>query len=180
MGKATQDLRNEHEAILNVFQIMEKAFSLNAKEDDAVLVFGNELVYFLKIFADKCHHGKEEDYLFAELAGKGVQNEGGQIGMLLQEHRQGREYIARMGTSLESRDLANFKITAIQYRDLLKSHIDKENNDLFVKADALLNDDKQDDLAEKFESFEEGIIGHGVHEQLHSMIHQWELKFIGE
>jgi hemerythrin-like domain-containing protein len=26
------------------------------------------LIYFLKTFADKCHHGKEENYLFKELA----------------------------------------------------------------------------------------------------------------
>ena len=82
-----------------------------------------------------------------------------------------------LSKALDAKDLVSFKIAAGQYRDLLKNHIAKENNVLFVMADSLLDDDKQDDLAEKFETFEEGIIGHGVHEQLHGMIHQWEQKF---
>lgn len=177
MGKATQDLRNEHDAILHVFTILDNVLSLNTKSNADNLQFGNELVYFLKIFADKCHHGKEEDILFKELENKGVPNEGGPIGAMLQEHQQGREYIALMNKSLESKDLANFKNTAIKYRDLLRSHIAKENNVLFMMADKLLDDKKQDELYERFENHEETVIGHGVHEELHSKIHKWEEEF---
>ncbi len=180
MGKATQDLRSEHDSILHVFHIMDQAFYSSAQGEAAVLNFGKELVYFLKIFADQCHHGKEENYFFAELTAHGMPAESGQITDLLAEHQQGRDAIARMSQSLEAGDLANFKTAAIGYRDLLQSHIDKENNDLFVKADALLGDGVQDELAEKFESFEEGVIGHGIHEQLHAMIDQWAKQFGGE
>lgn len=177
MGKATQDLQSEHDSILHVFRIMDQAFTSTPQEEAAVLNFGKELVYFLKIFADQCHHGKEENYFFAELAAHGMPAESSQIADLLAEHQQGREAIARMSQYLESGDLANFKTAAIAYRDLLRSHIDKENNDLFVKAEALLGEDVQDALAEKFESFEEGVIGHGIHEQLHAMIDQWAEQF---
>ncbi len=67
MGKATQDLKNEHESILHVLKIVDKAISNNVKDNDTIIKFGNELVYFLKTFADKCHHGKEETHLFTEL-----------------------------------------------------------------------------------------------------------------
>lgn len=174
MGKATQDLRNEHDAILHVFTILDKMLSSNSKSDADNLRFGNELVYFLKIFADKCHHGKEEDILFKELEKNGVPNEGGPIGAMLKEHQQGREYIALMNKSLESKDLADFKNTAIKYRDLLRSHIAKENNVVFMMADKLLDDKKQDELFERFKNHEEIVIGHGVHEELHSKIHKWE------
>jgi hemerythrin-like domain-containing protein len=180
MGKATQDLRSEHDSILHVFHIMDRAFSSSAQNDAALLNFGKELVYFLKKFADQCHHGKEENYFFAELAAHGMPAESGQIAVLLAEHRQGREAIARMSQALESGDVANFKSAAVGYRDLLRSHIDKENNDLFVKADTLLGDEAQAELAEKFESFEEGVIGHGIHEQLHAMIDQWAEQFGGK
>lgn len=174
MGKATEDLRNEHEAILHVFTILDRMLSSTTKSDTENLQFGNELVNFLKIFADKCHHGKEEGILFKELENKGVPNEGGPIGAMLLEHQQGREYIALMNQSLESKDLANFKNTAIKYRDLLRNHIAKENNILFMMADRLLDDKKQDDLFAKFENHEENVIGHGVHEELHAKIHTWE------
>jgi hemerythrin-like domain-containing protein len=177
MGKATQDLRNEHDAILHVLNIVDKMLSADTKEDVDNLKFGNELVFFLKIFADKCHHGKEEDYLFKELSSRGIPDEGVQVGELLIEHQQGREYISSMSKSLESKDLDNFKATAAKYRDLLRTHIDKENNDLFVMADKLLDEARQSELFEKFEIHEESVVGHGVHDELHSMIHKWEEEF---
>ncbi len=66
IGKAIQDLRKEHESILNVLNIADKVISSRSDEVKK-LQFGKELVYFLKKFADKCHHGKEENYLFNEL-----------------------------------------------------------------------------------------------------------------
>lgn len=177
MGKATQDLRNEHDAILHVFTIIDKMLSTGIKEDVEIIKFGDELIFFLRTFADKCHHGKEEDYLFKELIARGIPNEGGPIGVMLQEHKQGREYITVMNKFLESKDLINFKTNASKYRDLMRNHIDKENNGLFVMADKVLDDSKQNELFEKFETHEDTVIGHGVHEQLHSMIHKWEDEF---
>jgi len=67
MGKATQDLRKEHEAILYVLQILDKMMESDSRDAENMLRYYGEVVYFLKIFADKCHHGKEENYLFKEL-----------------------------------------------------------------------------------------------------------------
>ncbi|MFX4262470.1 hemerythrin domain-containing protein [Pelotomaculum propionicicum] len=177
MGKATQDLRKEHDSILHVLKIMDKMISADTKGDNTKPQYYNELVYFLKIFADKCHHGKEENFLFAELIKKGVPNEGGPVGVMLKEHNLGREYIALMNKALESKDLTEFNTAAAKYRNLLLSHIEKENNVLFVMADQLLDEDMQDKLYQDFEQHEESVIGHGVHEELHSMIHKWSEKF---
>jgi hemerythrin-like domain-containing protein len=177
MGKATQDLKTEHDAILHVLNIVDKVVSSDEKDDIEIFKFGNELIYFLKTFADKCHHGKEEDYLFKALNARGISSEGGPIWVMLQEHKLGREYISLMSKSLESKDLTDFKTNAVKYRDLLISHIGKENNVLFMMTDKLLDDAAQNDLFEKFEQHEETVIGHGVHEELHSLIHKWEDEF---
>jgi hemerythrin-like domain-containing protein len=178
MGKATQDLRKEHDAILHVLKILDKMISAdNNREIVLKIQYGNELVYFLKIFADKCHHGKEENYLFKELVKNGVPNEGGPVGVMLQEHNRGREYIVLMNKSLESKDLTGFNAAAAKYRDLIKSHIEKETNVLFAMADRILNEVKQDEMFKEFEQYEESVIGHGVHEKLHSMIHSWSEEF---
>ncbi len=177
MGKATQDLWKEHDAILHVFTIVDIILTSDTIENVEIYKFGNELIFFLKTFADKCHHGKEEDYLFKELITRGMPNEGGPIGVMLQEHRQGREYISYLSKSLESKDLSNFNNNLVKYRDLLRNHIEKENNVLFVMADKLLDDARQNELFELFEKYEDTVIGHGVHEELHSMIHKWENEF---
>lgn len=176
MGKATQDLRKEHDSILHVLSITDKIIS-SVIENTKIMHFGKELVYFLKTFGDKCHHGKEENYLFKELEKEGIPNEGGPIGVMLQEHQEGRMYIDLMNKAVEAVDAANFKINASNYSNLLRSHIEKENNILFVIADKILGDTKQDELFMKFEQHEENVIGHGVHEKLHSMIHKWMEEF---
>jgi len=177
MGKATQDLRSEHDAILHVLDILDRASAIREKDQAGFLKFGGELTGFLKIFADKCHHGKEENFLFEEMVQRGVPKEGGPIGVMLQEHKLGREYIALMATAVELKDLAKFSEAAGMYRDLLRPHIEKENTVLFVMADRLIDEAAQDEMFEKFEQHEESVIGHGVHEELHAMIHKWEEEY---
>jgi hemerythrin-like domain-containing protein len=60
------------------------------------------LLEFFQIFADRCHHGKEEDCLFPLLERKGLPREGGPIGVMLHEHGQGRELIQKMRESAEA------------------------------------------------------------------------------
>lgn len=177
MGKATQDLRKEHEAILYVLQILDKMMESDSRDSENMLRYYGEVVYFLKIFADKCHHGKEENYLFKELVNKGIPNEGGPVGVMLQEHAQGRDYIAQMSKSVDDQNISGFNNAAVQYRDLLRRHIDKENNVLFTMADKVINEQEQNLLFEQFEQHEETVIGHGVHEKLHAMIDIWAEEF---
>lgn len=176
MGKATQDLRKEHEAILFVLRILDEMMTSD-KSKETLLKYYDEVVYFLKVFADKCHHGKEENYLFKELVSKGVPNESGPVGVMLREHAQGRDLIARMSLSVQEGNIDGFHHAARQYRDLLKIHIEKENNVLFPMADNVISEQEQDTLFEQFEQYEENIIGHGVHEKLHTMIDAWAEAF---
>ncbi len=176
MGKATLDLRKEHEAILFVLQILDQMI-VSKKEPKTLFRYYDELLFFLKTFADKCHHGKEENYLFKELVAKGIPNEGGPVGVMLHEHARGREYIAQMSRCLDGGDIDGIKRAAGQYRDLLRSHIEKENNVLFEMADKVLDEHEQDRMFENFEQYEENVIGHGVHEKLHAMIDIWAEDF---
>ena len=177
MGKATQDLRNEHDAILFVLQILDKMMQSKEQSKETMLQYYGELVYFLQIFADKCHHGKEELYLFQEMVRQGIASEGGPIGVMLEEHARGREYIAHMGHALSEKDLMTFHGAAEKYRDLLRQHIDKENGILFRMADRIIEEKDQNALFEQFEQYEESVIGHGVHEKLHAMIDVWAEAF---
>jgi hemerythrin-like domain-containing protein len=173
MGKATQDLRKEHDAILYVLQILDKMMQSDSSDSETQLRYYGEVIYFLKIFADKCHHGKEENYLFKELVNKGMPNEGGPVGVMIQEHARGRDYIAQMGRSFDKEDIGGFNNAAVQYLDLLRQHIEKENNVLFMMADKVIDEQGQNLLFEQFEQYEENVIGHGVHEKLHAMIDTW-------
>jgi hemerythrin-like domain-containing protein len=174
MEKATQDLRQEHVSILHALKIYDDIMSSGPREDSVLLKYYEELIYFLQEFADKCHHGKEEDYFFKELAIEGDVRETGFIELLLEEHKLAREYVAAMDKALQSNDIEGFNSSATKYRDLLRKHIEEENNGIFLMAEEILSEDEQNMLFEKFEEHEENVIGHGVHEELHTMIHRWE------
>lgn len=176
MGKATIDLRNEHDAILFVLKVVDKMM-VSQKDQAEMLKYYDELVYFLKIFADKCHHGKEENYLFKELVNKGIANQGGPVGAMLYEHEQGRKYIADMTAGLATKDIAGINAAAAGYSHLLRGHIEKENNVLFLLADKLIDEKQQELMFEKFEQFEEEVIGQGIHDKLHAMIDTWAEVF---
>lgn len=175
MGKATEDLVKEHEAILHVLKILDKVIDTNAARNQKAACV--DLLFFLKTFADHCHHGKEENILFGELVRNGISNKGGPIGVMLRDHVQGRQFILRMTQALEMQDTQTFNHAAGQYRDLLRIHINKENMILFKLADQVLDDNKQSALYKRFTQHEETVIGNGIREKLHAIISTWADTF---
>jgi hemerythrin-like domain-containing protein len=107
-------------------------------------------------FADKLHHGKEEDYLFTVMESKGFPRDGGPTGVMLDEHEQGRIHIRGMVQALDSADTGNttsieaFTQHALAYVDLLRQHIQKEDHCLFPMANQALSDSEQQQLADSF------------------------------
>ncbi len=62
--KPTEDLIHDHKAIQVMLDIMSK-IAENIKENKGFDIEDVErIVDFLRTFADKCHHGKEENALF--------------------------------------------------------------------------------------------------------------------
>ncbi|MDA8125752.1 MAG: hemerythrin domain-containing protein [Deltaproteobacteria bacterium] len=181
MRYASEDLMNEHEGILFGLKILEKmAEPLRGNKEVTVGDF-QEMVNFLKLFADKCHHGKEEGLLFPAMERAGIQKEGGPIGQMLLEHAIGRKYIAEMTDSLEDDriDRHAFGDSANKYIELLRSHIEKENKILFPLGDKRIPLAEQEKLLEAFEQFEEDVMGRGTHEKLHQLLHTFERRYLG-
>jgi hemerythrin-like domain-containing protein len=178
MSKAIADLTNEHEAILTAIQIlgrmmtsMEKAPTVDTKDI-------HEFIGFLKEFADKCHHGKEEGLLFPALVGAGVPDKGGPIAVMLAEHAQGRKLIRDMEESISAGvDRAKLTHAAGEYAILLRVHIRKENTALFPMAEKVLTEAQLEKLYEGFEEHEEKVIGQGRHAELHATLKSLQEKY---
>jgi hemerythrin-like domain-containing protein len=176
MDTATAVLRKEHEAILKMLDVTEEvARRLNAGEQPTPETLAS-LLQFFRLFADKCHHGKEEDLLFPQLEKRGMPRTGGPLGVMLAEHEQGRALIRQMSEATEAYPSQPQKAgpawaqAARGYADLLRAHIDKENNVLFVMADRMLTPGEQTELAASFEKFEVEKMGAGTHERLHALM----------
>lgn len=180
MKTAREDLIHEHKAILHALNILESMSERIENNGDADNSDINSFVEFLKEFADKCHHGKEEDFLFPALEKAGIKKEGGPVGAMLSEHTQGRNYIRQMQNSILNYqvDRLLFIQASRDYIKLMRSHIHKENTVLFPLIDIKLSVSEQNDLYEKFENHEEKVIGKGRHEELHSILETLAVKYL--
>jgi hemerythrin-like domain-containing protein len=179
MTYASEDLVNEHEGILFGLKILEKMAGLLNSSKKVFFDDLKEMVNFLKLFADKCHHGKEEGLLFPEMEKAGIPNENGPIGQMLLEHAEGRKYVAQMAESLEKEFRPDAFVTpALHYITLLRNHIAKENNVLFPLGDSKIPMDVQKRLLSAFEEHEEKVMGTGTHEKLHEILHKFEEKYL--
>jgi hemerythrin-like domain-containing protein len=169
--KAIQELRNEHEGIKRMLRILDAVAGRVEDGDRTVHKDVDSIMEFLSVFADKCHHGKEEDHLFPALEKAGVPREGGPIGVMLAEHVQGRGFISDMKAGIEGgKDVNKFASAAGGYIDLLTRHIDKENNVLFPMAEGRIDEAEDARLMAAFEKLERERIGPGRHEEFHGLL----------
>jgi len=176
---ATDNLREEHQVILRMIRILTVASDrLDGGEDVSLDVF-KKAVDFIQTFADRCHHGKEQDTLFPLLSQRGIPA-GGPIAVMLMEHEQGRRYVKGLSDAvkkceLRDKDAKNAIVeNARGYSKLLEQHIYKEDNILYPMGDRVLSSSDNQELSEKFEKIEKEIIGEGKHKYYLHVISELE------
>lgn len=179
----TEELKKEHEAIRTMLGILERVCTKLESGAQANLhevvdpVHLEQIVEFIRVFADKCHHGKEEDLLFPAMEAAGFPRHGGPTGVMLKEHDEGRGYVRALSEAVsqfKAGDLAaSVRIiqSARNYIALLDQHIEKENNVLFPMADMHLSEEKQRELSAGFERIETERVGAVKHEEFHQLLH---------
>lgn len=166
--RATGVLVAEHEVIWKILDCLEVLAQSGDRFDART---ASEILEFLTQFADRCHHGKEEHCLFTALNALGMPSHVGPIAVMMAEHVEGRDAIARMraeiaGAGAGNADaLARFRQQAGRYVTLLRDHIDKENEVLFPMADSMLGDEGQKQVLAAFERVETHDLGAGTHEK---------------
>jgi hemerythrin-like domain-containing protein len=169
--KATDILRSEHETILDVLAALESISRPAVPEERLDLRSAQEALDFLRGFADRCHHGKEEQLFFPALAARGLTRRVGPLAVMASEHEKGRTLLARMADGLaEAKQskpgaAARFRSAATTYVALMRAHINKENGILFPLGDGMLSEAEQIALLVGFEHFEHDGMGSGAHER---------------
>ena len=182
--KPTEQLKIEHSAIKMALKFLvviakklEAGENVNARHLE-------QMVEFIKVFSDQCHHGKEEDLLFPVMESAGIPNEGGPIGMMLIEHNEGRGYVKALSAAVsrykagDKNAAAEIAENARRYAALLDQHIDKEDNILYLMADDCLTQEKQNELLAQFAKVETEKIGQGKHEEFHKLLESLEKIYL--
>jgi hemerythrin-like domain-containing protein len=153
----TAVLREEHELILKVANRL--ADILDAEKDGEPLDYDTvaQCITFFRLFADACHHSKEEDLLFPGLEDEGMSRDSGPIAVMLYEHEAGRVYVRSMAAALDVAQ-AGDETAADQLRDsargftaLMSAHIGKENHILFNMADGMISGSTCETLCARYD-----------------------------
>ncbi len=133
------DLRREHEQILLSLAVLEgfcEDIGGGTLPPEADL---RGCVAFLRDFADRVHHAKEEQVLFPALAAAGIGQRDGAVRALEAEHALARDLTREMDLALSSGpDYLTFAHAARTCSSLLRAHIRKEDGQLFPAAEAAL------------------------------------------
>lgn len=101
-SRPVEMLEAEHRVILKIVGVLGVlADALEAEKPVQVQTL-RDLVEFMRTFADKCHHGKEEAILFHALVSRGVPAQGCPIGGLTHEHQKGRALVAELDQAAQA------------------------------------------------------------------------------
>jgi len=173
----TETLKHEHQIVMLIVNSAEGEVRHITETGAIRLERVEKMVDFSKNFTDRCHHAKEEKYLFPKLQQRGMPSSSGPVAVMLAEHEMGRKLIRAIADLLPGAKRGDpDSVTAVRdnlkaYGELLRGHIHKENNVLFPMADRILSEEDQKELAAGFEKVEAEEMGEGTHEKFHQMAH---------
>lgn len=139
---STASLRRDHDLIEKVTRAMSSTAELLSRGTQIPESILLPTIDFAKNFTDVCHHAKEEESFFPALGKAGMPTNMGPIAMMLIDHERSREIASRMEASardyLATGDPARLISDMREYVQHITEHLWKENNRLFMMAEARL------------------------------------------
>jgi len=169
--RATEILNQEHRVIEQVLNCLDRWVDQSEKSEAPDWATAEEILQFLRTFADQCHHGKEEEQLFPMLDARGFSPKVGPTAVMRFEHEQGRRYMSEMAAAVKqglagnSSAILRFSTNARAYSAMLRLHIQKEDHCLFPMADSSFSEADNAELLRRFEETEHSPELAGEHEK---------------
>ncbi len=154
----TQVMVEEHRLILRMIALLERNTELMEQGQFRDWQFFLDGVDFIRNYADRFHHAKEEDVLFAALVKNGMPAENSPVAAMLMAHDHGRalvrglEEAAQKALAGEPGQIAVIARNARGYAELLRDHIDKEDSILYPLAERVLPAELRPDMVRAYQA----------------------------
>jgi len=165
----------EHRLIEQMFRLVELEISNIRAEGETNPVFLDAMVDFVRTYADRTHHGKEEGILFTRLAGKQLSTEDQQaMEQLVEEHKFARKTVGELIEAKEAyvRGDEGCLKTIVDKMDTLSQfypeHIRKEDKEFFPSTETYFTQDDLDTMLSEFREFDRSMI----HEKYRTVVEQ--------
>jgi hemerythrin-like domain-containing protein len=154
----------EHRLIERILRIFDGEVRRISEQDKVDTVFIDTAVDFIRTYADRTHHGKEEDILFRDLAKKEIAPEHARImNELIEEHKYARQTVGKLvdskakyigGENTSQSVIAYMKELARFY----PRHIEKEDKHFFYPCMEYFTKEEQDRMLSEFWEFDRKMI----------------------
>ncbi|AKN33609.1 hemerythrin [Clostridium carboxidivorans P7] len=180
---ALEIMVSEHANIKRMLKIVRKYCYKVLKNEALDYNDFYKIIDFVRNYADKHHHSKEENILFDILSNQfGEKIKNGPIMGMLVEHDLGRLYMTNLENALKrleaGKEDAKLDIIAnsISYTDLLTRHIDREDTALYKFAERSLSEENVKMLNEKSEEVEKNAALNNIQDKYLKLINELERK----
>lgn len=155
----------EHRLIEKMIAVIKKETEKCRLEGKIDPAFIDLAVDFIRTYADRCHHGKEEHILFRDLDKKPLSADLKRImEELIEEHKQGRKTVARLveaKTKYENGD-AGALTTILDcmgfMTDFYPKHIEKEDRRFFLPCMEYFSMEEKDTMLREEQEFDKDLI----------------------
>jgi hemerythrin-like domain-containing protein len=163
----------EHRLIERVIALMERVIDDIQTTGKVDALFVDAVVDFIGTYADRTHHGKEEDILFRKLDKKDLSpDDRAMMEQLLQDHKFGRSTTRALADARgrycggEAAAAAYISKALKSLVDLYPQHIEKEDKVFFPHSRHYLSDEEDQAMIAEFKEFDRNMI----HEKYRTLI----------
>ena len=177
----TQRLKDEHQLILRMLALLEENARLTEEGSFRDYRFYLDGVDFIRNYADRFHHAKEEDILFEALIENGMPRANSPVAAMLMEHDLGRAFVRGMEEAAtralngEAGQEEAIVTNARGYLELLREHISKEDDILYPLAERVIPAEKRDGIVEGYLRAEEKA-AEGLEAHYRAIVEGYEAK----
>jgi hemerythrin-like domain-containing protein len=173
-------LMREHRLIEKMLSCFEGETRKITEQKKVDPLFVDTAVDFIRTYADRTHHGKEEDILFRDLINKQLSREHARImEELVEEHKYARKTVAMLVDAKErhltGEDTSQEVVTLLkELAHFYPIHIEKEDKHFFYPCMEYFTPEEQDKMLAEFYEFDRKMI----HEKYGKVVNQIESQSV--
>jgi hemerythrin-like domain-containing protein len=170
----------EHRRIERMIEVMRRHLAEVRDKQTVDHDLINQMVDFIRMYADRCHHGKEEDILFRDAEKKNLSHDHRRVLQELIDEHQWARGVTKALVEANDRHRQGDAGALETIVDSLKKltgfypdHIEKEDRHFFLPLMDYFSQEEQDAMLAEENEFDQGLI----HEAYERMVAKNEKRF---
>ena len=155
----------EHRLIERMIKVIGKEIVRIKKKGVIDPGFIDNAVDFIRVYADRCHHGKEENILFRDLDKKAMAaSDRRMMEELIEDHRKGRENVALLVAAKDKyvkgvTGQVGTILDALRFfAEFYPKHIEKEDNHFFIPVMSYFGKEEKEAMLDEESAFDKELV----------------------